>query len=256
MYQFLRQPRWIFLLILVPLLVALFFYLSEWQRERYEGRNDANAVLEKTLAQPAAPLAEVFSESGGGQPPAQWRQVTATGTYLADQQVLVRKKPMQGKVGYWVITPLKLDGAANGANTLLVNRGWIPPATNPNAPLEVPAPPTGEVAITGRLQNMQTAEQLPDDLPAGQILHVNPDEMQLPADANVAPMYVNLQASNPAQTGDITILPEPEIDGGPHLSYALQWIAFAIVLVVGIVILIRREAQDEEVQTEGHSQQP
>lgn len=236
-------------MILVPVLVVLFFYLSEWQRERYDGRNDANAIVERTISQPVAPLGSVLAEPPVSGTTVQWRQVTATGTYLVDSQALVRKKPMQGKVGFWVVTPLMLDQAmADGSNVVLVNRGWVPPATNPNAPIEVPKAPSGQVTITGRLQNMQPAEQLPDDLPANQILSVNPAELTLPAGTTVAGLYMNLQASNPPQTGDITVMPEPEIDSGPHLSYALQWIAFAIVLIVGIVILVRREAryQDSE----------
>lgn len=256
MYQFLRKPRWIVLLILVPLLVVLFFRLSEWQRERYEGRNDANAIIERTLAIPAATLSEVLSENHSEQSPAQWRQVHISGTYLVDQEVLVRKKPMQGAVGYWVVTPLKLNQAITVGgfstdqapitrqtiNTVLVNRGWIPPAPTPNTSPKIPAPPTGDVTITGRVQEMQPNEALPADLPEGQVLHVNPGEMALPKALTVAPIFVNLQASNPPQQGTITPLPEPEIDSGPHLSYALQWIAFAIILSVGIVILIRREA--------------
>ena len=247
MYQFLRQPRWIFLLILVPLLVVAFFYLSEWQKERYDGRNDANVVVEHTLSQPAAPMDQVLSEVHSTGSPAQWRQVNVSGTYLPESQVLVRKRPMQGKVGFWVITPLKVNpNFADGSNIVLVNRGWIPPAANPNTPLTVPAPPAGEVTVTGRLQDMQQAEPIPADVPAGQVLHVSPEEVKLPSGSTTAPMYVNLQASNPPQSGDITILPEPGIDSGPHLSYALQWIAFAIVLMVGIVILIRREARSQE----------
>lgn len=240
-------------MILVPVLVVLFFYLSEWQRERYDGRNDANAVVERTISQPTAPLNEVLAEPPASGTTAQWRQVTASGTYLTESQALVRKKPMQGKVGFWVVTPFKLDQAlADGTTVVLVNRGWVPPATNPNAPLQVPEAPSGQVTITGRLQDMQAAEQLPDDLPDKQILSVNPTELTLPTGSKVAPLYINLQASNPPQTGDITVMPEPEIDSGPHLSYALQWIAFAIVLIVGIVILVRREAryQDEGESTE------
>lgn len=234
-------------MILVPVLVVLFFYLSEWQRERYDGRNDANAVLEQTLEMPTAQLQDVLAETPPGSSPAQWRQVTAQGTYLPDKEVLVRKKPMQGKVGFWVITPLHLTVTTGSSpHIVLVNRGWIPPATTPNTAPSVPPPPSGEVAITGRLQDMQQAEVLPDDLPAGQILSVNPSELNLPTGKRVASAYINLQASNPPQSGDITVMPEPEIDSGPHLSYALQWIAFALVLIIGIVILVRREARFQE----------
>ncbi len=39
-------------------------------------------------------------------------------------------------------------------------------------------------------------------------------------------------------------LPVAEITDGPHLSYAVQWILFVGVAVVGYVVLIRREAED------------
>ena len=35
-------------------------------------------------------------------------------------------------------------------------------------------------------------------------------------------------------------LPPPVVDMGPHRSYATQWFAFAIIAVVGGVVLFRR----------------
>lgn len=35
-------------------------------------------------------------------------------------------------------------------------------------------------------------------------------------------------------------LPPPTVDAGPHRSYAAQWFAFAIIAVVGGVLLFRR----------------
>ncbi len=37
--------------------------------------------------------------------------------------------------------------------------------------------------------------------------------------------------------------PRPTLDEGPHLSYAMQWIAFALMALVGFVVLARRNAE-------------
>ena len=60
------------------------------------------------------------------------------------------------------------------------------------------------------------------------------------AGKHVYPGYVDLLSSTPEQSG-LTPLPLPDIDEGPHLSYAVQWVFFAIVAVGGFILLIRRE---------------
>lgn len=239
MYSFLRQPRWIVLLILVPILVILFFYLGEWQKSRHDGRIESNAVIEKTMNLPTEPVTQVVADGSSADSPRQWRKVSATGTYSQSGQVLVRKKPMNSKVGYWVVTPLVLDSN----QVLYVNRGWIGPSDRPNEPIENPAPPEGVVSITGRIQEFQAPAPRPDDVPAGQITVLNPVQLPTVGQEDVHPIYVNLLESNPPQSASLELMAEPSIDEGPHLSYALQWVAFAAVLIVGIVMLVRREAK-------------
>jgi surfeit locus 1 family protein len=36
------------------------------------------------------------------------------------------------------------------------------------------------------------------------------------------------------------VLPEPELDEGPHLSYAVQWFVFATIAAVGYPLVLRR----------------
>ena len=39
-------------------------------------------------------------------------------------------------------------------------------------------------------------------------------------------------------------LPAPEPSEGPHLAYAFQWFLFALLALVGYVVLARREEAD------------
>ena len=123
-YGFLRERRWLTLGFVVLILVPSFMLLSRWQIHRLEDRRAANALVEQNNTAAPVPVATVLtagaplSSVGDAQ---EWRQVTATGTYDASRQVLVRKRPMDGQNGFWVVTPLVTDSGA----VLVVNRGWV-----------------------------------------------------------------------------------------------------------------------------------
>ena len=57
--------------------------------------------------------------------------------------------------------------------------------------------------------------------------------------------YGDLAAEDPAPATSPLREPRPALDEGPHLSYALQWVVFAIGALVGFVVLARRTAQDD-----------
>jgi cytochrome oxidase assembly protein ShyY1 len=38
--------------------------------------------------------------------------------------------------------------------------------------------------------------------------------------------------------------PVPELDEGPHLSYTVQWFSFALIILVGTFILLRKQARE------------
>ena len=60
---------------------------------------------------------------------------------------------------------------------------------------------------------------------------------------DLVPWFLQLRSQIPSG-GDLPVpAPLPELDDGPHLSYAFQWFAFATIAAVGYVILIRRDAQ-------------
>jgi surfeit locus 1 family protein len=62
------------------------------------------------------------------------------------------------------------------------------------------------------------------------------------------PLWLQLQKANPPVAKDAlpVLLPEPEQDEGPHLSYAVQWFLFATVGAIGWPLLLRKTARDDE----------
>jgi cytochrome oxidase assembly protein ShyY1 len=240
-YRFLRQPRWLALGFLVLVIVPSFVLLSRWQLHRLDERRQANAVVAANGQQSPVPVATAMAagapkDSVGDS--VTWRQVTATGHYDVGGQVLVRKRPFEGANGFWVATPLVTDSGT----VLVVNRGWIAATGGSTAVQDVPAPPAGEVTVVGRVQPSQDAAlPQPGDLPAGQVTDL--DVALVARGALAYPGYVDLVSSDPEQGVGLMPWPVPDLSEGNHLSYAMQWIVFAVIAVGGFVLLIRRERE-------------
>jgi cytochrome oxidase assembly protein ShyY1 len=240
-YEFLRRPRWLALGFVVLIIIPSFFLLSRWQLSRLDDRRALNALVTGNSSAAAVPVDELMQ--AGADPASvgdeqRWRPVTATGVYDMAGQVLVRKRPLDGQNGFWVVTPLV---TASGA-VLAVNRGWIKAEGGAGDVQAVPPAPSGTVSILGRVKpSEQAPAEQPADLPAGQVTDL---AVGLVAGSSpVYPGYVELVSSDPEQAPGLTPIPLPELSDGPHLSYAVQWIFFAIVAVVGFVVLIRRERE-------------
>jgi cytochrome oxidase assembly protein ShyY1 len=87
------------------------------------------------------------------------------------------------------------------------------------------------------------------DLPTGQVDGVHPDEV-LKRSVHISNAYLELTASSPqSTTSDLQSIPAPEITEGPHRSYALQWIFFAIMTLIGWGVLVRKELQNRDEKT-------
>src|SRR5262249_9468429 len=154
---------------------------------------------------------------------AQWRQVTATGTYDAAHQLLARNRVRQNVNGYEVLVPLR---TADGVD-LLVDRGWIDAGPTASAPAHLPAVPTGQVTVVGRIRPAEHARSNAG-LPAGQVQRIDPAQV---AELTGRPTYggfVNLVRETPPQADAPAVLltPDQADPGGwwkpPHLAYAVQ----------------------------------
>jgi cytochrome oxidase assembly protein ShyY1 len=236
-YRFLTRPRWVlFTAVMLGLVVAM-INLSLWQLRRLHERRSMNADI--TAALHAAPV-DVTTPV----PVSEWRMLTATGSYDPTHEVLIRNRSYQGQPGFHVVTPLKLaDGRA-----LLVNRGWIPLTKDGSTPIP-PAPPTEPVVVTGRARASQRRGAFfsPRDPPEGTLRQLY--RLDVPRIAQQTPYalvddYVELLTTTPAPAGPQPVLiPPPELDDGPHLSYAFQWLFFSGCVVAGWILVVRRTAK-------------
>ena len=236
MLSLLRQRRWIGLTFLVIALVLLCYRLAHWQLDRLHGREKANASIAAAEKLPPISVDRLLAV-GKQAAHAHWRQVTVTGTWDADHQVLVRNRPQDGSNGFWVLTPL----TTTQGTALLVLRGWVPYPVQADQSPDVPAPQAGQVTVVARVQGSEPAK--PAQLPAGQVLRVNVPSIAKDLPYPVYGDYADLVSEQPRPASAPTPLAAPTLDDGPHLSYAMQWYAFGLVAIVGWFVLLRRDAQ-------------
>ena len=244
MYAFAREPKWIVRHVFVVVLVVLMVIAGLWQLNRLQEKKDRNALVRARQDEPVAPIDEIVSAADatdvGGD--VRFREASATGVYDEDAEVLVRNRSFDGAPGSWVLTPLVLDDGT----AVVVNRGWVP-VTGEQALSPVAAPPGGEVEVQGLLEQTQTRGSFgptdPDDEVLDTLSRVDLDRYQEQVDADLYPVWLQLEAQDPPQGVQPTPVEPPELSEGPHLGYAVQWFTFTLIALIGYPMILRRRAR-------------
>lgn len=168
-----------------------------------------------------------------------YRRFTLTGRYDPAHQILLDNMVHEGRVGYQVLTPLKI-----GATVVLVNRGWL--LANPDRSIVPGVTVTDNMrVVTGRLNRLPRAGYALD-APKLRPESAWPRRLSFPTRDSIAG-----QIGFPV--ADYQLLLEPgEADGytrewrpalmspEKHLAYAIQWFMLAGTIVIIYVLLIIR----------------
>ncbi|MHC0431346.1 SURF1 family cytochrome oxidase biogenesis protein [Streptomyces sp. O3] len=256
MYRFLLSRQWVLLTLLALVLIPVMVELGFWQLHRHQHRVAQNALIAKNLDAAPVPVTELTSTGHTVPRSDYWRRVTATGTFDTAREVVVRNRTnADDRVGFHVLTPLVLDSGT----VLLVNRGWVPRGASLRDFPEVPAPPAGEVTVTGRLMADQTtdASGIRDlkGLPPRQTMLISSEQQAEALGQRVLGGYVELIAPRPDDGGPEPVGAPDKGSIGPHMAYAVQWWLFAAAVPVGWVILVRRELKERGQRSEGDAEE-
>ncbi|WP_459960298.1 SURF1 family protein, partial [Mycobacterium avium] len=120
--SFLLRPGWVVLaLVVVAFAYLCFTVLAPWQLGKHSRTSQQNHQIEHSLTTPPVPLKTLLPQQNSAAPAEQWRQVSATGHYLADVQVLARLRVIDSKPAFEVLAPFVVDGGP----TVLVDRGYV-----------------------------------------------------------------------------------------------------------------------------------
>jgi surfeit locus 1 family protein len=153
-----------------------------------------------------------------------FRPVVLDGEFDARHQILVDNKVHDGRVGFQVVAPLRL---ADG-RTVLIDRGWVAAGAT-RAVLPQPPLPAGVVSLRGRIDLPAPAywRSGNETLSAGTVWqHLETADFTRATGVAVLPIVVRA-LDMPGNAGLVIddALPDAGID--KHLSYMVQWYAFA-----------------------------
>lgn len=228
-----RLTRWDLAFLLASVLMALLFIrLGIWQLARLGERRARNALVVARLAEPPQTLAKLPRDSGATT----YRRVRVTGTYDVTHEVVVTGRTREGSPGVHLVTPLRPDGADT---SVLVDRGWVysPDASQVDQrqwrePLRVDT--TGYVAAFVRHAGEPALRG-----PSLRMRWLDPDTIARAIGYPLAGFYVVLDGDTSTHSFHVPArVPPPPLDEGPHLSYAIQWFAFAAIAVGGAIIAV------------------
>lgn len=230
--------RWLGWLAFTTLFAVVCVALAQWQwARRLEAVADIRVVAQNWDAAPA-PLAAVLPGRAALDPEREWTPVVVEGEYLLDEQLLVRNRPLGGRPGFEVLTPLALDDGS----IFIVDRGWLPTGSQQDSPDAVPAPPPGRVEVIARLKPGEPT--LPGrGAPSGQVatIHLPTIAQQVEQGEVITGAYGLLDEEDPATAERPVAATRPVADEGPHLSYTFQWYLFALLGFIGYGWALRQE---------------
>jgi len=223
--------RWVVLLAAL-LATALTARLGVWQLDRAAQKNALQAALESRRALPPLAAAELAHDAATAATQ-QHRAVNLQGQWLAALTVYLDNRQMNGRPGFYALTPLRLDDGS----AVLVQRGWLPRDLMDRTRIAIVPPPSGRVQVQGRIALAPPRLYEFDAAASGPIrqnldLDAYARETALP----LRPLtVVQEDGQPPVGDGLLRQWPRPAADVHKHYGYAFQWFALS-ALILGLYV--------------------
>lgn len=208
------------------LAAALTARLGVWQLDRAAQKLALQAAVDAEGARPALRNTDLADA-------ALHRGVVLRGHWVAERTVWLDNRPMDGRAGFYAVTPLRLTGRADA---VLVQRGWAPRDPTDRSRVPPLATPADEVEITGRLTAAPSRlYELGEG--GGGAIRQNLDPTAFAAESGLAllPLTVVQTAPAGADDGLLRHWPAPDLGLHKHYGYAFQWFALC-ALIVGLYV--------------------
>jgi surfeit locus 1 family protein len=215
--------------------VAVTASLGRWQLDRAAQKEALQAALAARASEPVLDVqgpdrAAVTAQEAS--PALLHRRVRAQGVWLAEHTVWLDNRQMQGRPGFYVITPLHLDGGG----VLLVQRGWAARDFEDRTRLPELHTPTGLVEVQGILS--PPPARLYELGATGQgAIRQNLDLDAFRAETGLPLAGLSIRQSDAESDrapGDGLLRDWPQPDSGVdrHYGYAFQWFGLCALMVL------------------------
>ena len=230
--------------------------LGTWQLQRLTWKTDLIAAVKGRVAMKVVPLPGPAEWQAIDIDAWEYRPVTVRGQFDHDREVHVftQLSSPRGRYsgpGYWVITPLALDGGG----TVMVNRGFVPDRFKA-ADTRQRGQIDGPQVVTGlfRKPDRQGFFVPDNDVAKNLWYHRDIDAMARGAGAAengtpFAPFIIDagLDAGETGTPGGLPQAGETRLSfKNDHLQYALTWYALGVCLIGVFAAYVRKTRKDHE----------
>ncbi len=154
------------------------------------------------------------------------------GQWVHDNTVYLDNRQMHAKVGFFVLTPLRLEGSDT---VVMVQRGWVPRNFVERDRLPKVQTPAGAVEVTGRIALPPSKLYEPGAATAGTIRQNLDFELFRRETGLALRTDVSVIQTGPASEGLLRDWPAIDVGVQKHYGYAVQWFALA-TLIVGLFV--------------------
>ncbi|MBA4083407.1 SURF1 family protein [Janibacter terrae] len=232
------RPRWLGLLVVALVLVALGITAGRWQWSVAHDEARADAVRE-VQDRPVRPLADVVAPHEGFPDDGSGQRVSTRGEYVGDPLRILDRR-LDGRPVEWVLDRFVV--AESGAN-LPVVRGWVPEGE------DAPAAPSGTIELVGSLAPAEAPDET-GGVRDGELTSV--DVAQL---VNVWPGEIYngfafaVTEDGTAEAKGVQRVPPPLPDTSlqwRNVMYAFQWWMFSVFALWMWVKMVRQAARPEQ----------
>jgi surfeit locus 1 family protein len=221
--------------------IAVTLSLGHWQWGRAQQRTALQEAIASRQNMPPLTVAELLSAPDPQQ--LVHRPIVLRGEWLAAQTVFLDNRQMNGVPGFYVVTPLRLEGRQD---SVLVQRGWAPRNFTRRELLPEVKTPAGVVEVRGRLAPPPSKLYAFDTEEKGPIRQ-NLDLARFRAETGLAVLPLSVQQTGPASEGLLRQWPQPASGAEKNIGYAFQWWALAALIAILYVwfqfVLPRRQAR-------------
>ena len=223
-----RARSWMVLLAAV-LGVALTASLGQWQLRRADQKQALVDALQSRAAMAPVDGASLgqAGDSAANREGLLYRTVALQGRWLGEHTVYLDNRQMQGRPGFFVVSPMRLSTGA----VVLVQRGWVPRNFNERTALPAVPTPSGEVQVQGHLAPW------PSRIYDFGAVETGPIRQNLDFDAyrgqtGLPLLELSVQQSGAADDGLLRDWPVPASGIEKHHGYAFQWFGLSALIAL------------------------
>ena len=225
MKQALHGPRFWVVTVAALVVASTTFSLGQWQLRRAAQKEALQLAVESQATLPAMNAQALIAMKNTGD--AVHRQATLQGVWRPEHTVFLDNRPMSGKTGFVVVTPLMLEGSTE---SILVQRGWVPRNFADRTRLPEISTPSGTVTVRGRIAPPPSKLYEFKGVESGRIRQ-NINLETLRRETGLPLMSVSLLQTGLASEGLIREWAPPNLGVDKHYGYAFQWFGLCALVV-------------------------